>query len=483
MKSELTLIKVLSMIQNINPYSDQNYYSLDDIGFSHLFSDVFKDYARFCPTANRYYVYDGSVWRLDERDTVTAELLKIFVKALFVYAQDQSAEYAKGVSKLFSFSRRKTILQDARGENQIAMTDFDSRSNLLNCRNLVLNLDTLEAQEHNADLLFTKCANVAYDPDARSPEWDQFLKQIMEGNSEKIRYLQKIAGYCLTADTSQEELFILYGSTTRNGKSTFLETLAYMLGDSDTGYSCSMAPETIAIKTRDSSAPSSDIARLRGCRFLRCSEPPRNMIFNVALLKSMTGRDALTARNLNEREFQFIPQFKIIMNTNHLPAVNDQTLFTSNRVKIITFDKHFSEEEQDKNLRDRLERPESLSGVLNWCLEGLRLYREEGLIEPDSVRYATQEYQKESDKMVLFFNDCLEKKSGTNLSGKSVYSRYMDWCQKNGYRAEKKGNFFQELRRRGLLSDSGTISGHTERNVLCNYDFSLEMIDDGNNPF
>lgn len=483
MKNMPTLETILSIIQTLNPYADQNYYSLDDVGFSHLFSDTFKNYARFCPTANRYYTYNGTVWKLDERDTETAELCKTFVKAFFCYSQDQSSEYSRSVSKLNSFSRRKNILQDARGENQITMSEFDSHPELLNCRNVVLNLETLEAQNHDPNLLFTKCANVVYDPDARSPDWEQFMEQVMEGDREKIRYLQKLSGYCLTADTSEEEMFILYGSTTRNGKSTFLETLAYMMGDSDSGYACAMSPDTIALKTRDSSAPSSDIARLRGCHFLRCSEPPRSMIFNVALLKSMLGRDTLTARNLNEREFQFIPQFKIVMNTNHLPAVNDQTLFSSGRVKVITFDRHFSDEEQDKNLRSRLERPESLSGILNWCLEGLRMYRKEGLQEPDSVRNATQEYRKESDKMVLFFDDCLEEKSGTNLSGKSVYGRYTEWCQKNGYRAEKKGNFFQELRRRGLLSDSGTVSGHTERNVLCNYDFALEPVDDTENPF
>ena len=83
---KLSFETILKKIEKINPYNDQNYYSLDDVGFSHLFSDTFKNYARFCPTANRYYTYNGTVWKLDERDTETAELCKTFVKAFFCYS-------------------------------------------------------------------------------------------------------------------------------------------------------------------------------------------------------------------------------------------------------------------------------------------------------------------------------------------------------------------------------------------------------------
>jgi len=57
----------------------------------------------------------------------------------------------------------------------------------------------------------------------------------MQRDTVKIEYLQKAIGYGITADTSLETCFILYGATTRNGKSTLVETIMHMLGGSN-GY-------------------------------------------------------------------------------------------------------------------------------------------------------------------------------------------------------------------------------------------------------
>ncbi len=142
---------------------------------------------------------------------------------------------------------------------------------------------------------------------------------------------------------------------------------------------------------------------------------------DVALLKTLTGRDVVTARYLYENEFQFIPVFKLIINSNVKPMVNDMTLFTSGRIKVIEFNRHFSEEEQDVYLKDRLESQENLSGLLNWCLEGLRKYREQGTTVPMSVRKATEQYKLESDKMQNFVNECIVQIDGRNLPVREAY--------------------------------------------------------------
>lgn len=53
---------------------------------------------------------------------------------------------------------------------------------------------------------------------------------------------------------------------------------------------------------------------------------------------------------------------------------------------MVSFDRHFEPHEQDKHLKDKLRRKEDLSGILNWCLEGLRLYRKDGLKAPEAVQ-------------------------------------------------------------------------------------------------
>ena len=280
---------------------------------------------------------------------------------------------------------------------------------LFNCLNGVLNLITFEFLEHSPDYLMSKQANVFYvDSKASGKEWEKFINEVLEkNNQDKIKYLQKLLGYSLTGGTKEESCYLLYGSTTRNGKSTLVETFAHMLGNTD-GYALNMRPETLAQKANtDRQQASGDIARLAGCRFLNASEPPKRMVFDVALLKTLLGRDSITARHLHQSEFQFIPVFKLFMNTNYLPVINDPTLFSSGRLNVVAFNRHFGPEEQDKGLKDRLKEKDNLSGLLNWCLDGLKAYYAEGAIPPLDVVNATKQYEEDSDKIGSFIGECL----------------------------------------------------------------------------
>ena len=273
-----------------------------------------------------------------------------------------------------------------------------------------------------------------------------------------------MCGYALTGENTQEQFFMCYGSTTRNGKSTFLEVIGYMFGD----YGMNIKPETLAQKDRDTRTASGDIARLDGCRFLHMSEPPKRMKFDVAQLKTLTGRDPITARHLYEREFEFVPIFKLVINTNYLPVVADDTLFSSERVKVITFDRHFTPEEQDRKLKKRLKRNDNITGIFNWCLEGLRAFREDGEIlrEPEAVKQATEEYRHKSDKIQNFIDDCLIPLQGQNTAIKDAYQTFGNWCQDNGFGTENKSNFIEEIKVKGIYAKTGTVLGSTVYNVI-----------------
>ena len=87
------------------------------------------------------------------------------------------------------------------------------------------------------------------------------------------------------------------------------------------------------------------------------------MLFDSSLVKTLTGRDSISARFLHENEFQFKPKFKLILNSNYLPVINDKTVFSSNRVKVIPFERHFAEKEQNKHLKEQLQ--QEIDGILN----------------------------------------------------------------------------------------------------------------------
>ena len=385
---------------------------------------------------------------------------------------------------LCNLRNRNNMLQDSRDLSYFTNEQLDVNDYILNVQNGTLDLsgDKPIFMEHSPDMLLSKICNVNYEPGAKCEVWEKFINEIMQNDKSKIEYLQKIAGLSLTGNTSEETAFILYGSTTRNGKSTLCETLIYLLGD----YALTMRPETLATKQNtDSRQANGDVARLCGCRFVNASEPPKRMLFDTALLKSLLGRDSITARFLHQREFEFIPKFKLVINTNYLPVITDDTIFSSGRLNVVSFDRHFEPHEQDKHLKDKLRKKEELSGILNWCLEGLRLYRKDGLKAPAAVQKATNAYRADSDKIGNFINECL-KKTDTNSKAKEIYDCYVKWCADNGYGIENKGNFFAEMKNKGLFATSGTVTGKTVKNVIKGYviDTDFQTVnDDSEIPF
>ena len=465
----------VQMQQTLTELQPQSKYSYDDKGNGELFADVYSHVARYNTTVNEWFVYNGTVWQKDVGAMAVSRMAKQLKDELLVYSisiknEDQQKLYQKHIFKLGSRAVRDTMLKDARDKHPISNKDLDSNRDLFNCLNGTLNLKTFEFRDHDPADLISKIANVKYAPGVRSALWENFIYTVMQGNLDKIWYLQKVCGYGITADTSQEECYILYGATTRNGKTTLMEALMNMLGGSS-GYALQMKPDSLAQKQNiDSRQANGDIARLAGARFLNVSEPSKRMIFDSSLLKSLLGRDSIVARHLHEREFEFIPEFKLFLNTNYLPLIQDDNLFSSGRIKVITFDRHFKEEEQDKTLKDKLRESENLSGILNWCLEGLRGYTE-GLKPPPDVVAATAEYRRENDKLGKFIAECLEE-AEENITANSTYQVYEQWCKACGYGCEKRGNFFAELRSKNMLSKSGTVKGITKLRVIKGYRFS-----------
>lgn len=461
-----------SLINQIRKLKPEQ-YELNDKGNGQLYADVYRDILRFNATAKEWYWFNDKRWQQDTGGMIAERKAKELSDALFIYAtsiEDNAVrtEYIKHVARMGSRRTRKTMIDDSRDINFIVNSDLDKDLYLLNCQNGVLNLKTFEFMEHSPDFLLSKIANVVYDPTASDAEWVKFIDEVLQRNKPKIEYVQKLLGLSTTGCTNEECCYLFYGASTRNGKSTVTETYSYMLGNTD-GYALNMKPETLAQKQNsDSRQTSGDIARLDGCRFLNASEPPKRMIFDVALLKTLLGRDSITARHLYQSEFQFTPIFKLFINTNFLPLITDDTLFSSGRLNVITFDKHFTPQEQDKGLKDRLKKPENLSGLLNWCLAGLKKYYEEGAVPPQVVVAATEEYRVNSDKVGNFISECLEK-SECNSSVKEVYGRYMEWCQENGFGAENKSNFTAELNSKGLIA-SGKINGVSYKQVVKGYE-------------
>ena len=441
-------------IDALSPHTNPRYESFQ-IGNARMFVDYYRNIILMNDTRGCWYIYDGRVWRPDKHNLRISEMAKDFHDELFLFtntitSEDTRNRFIKRVEALDQKKFRDIMVKDAGNNTDIAvqMDAFDRDKFTFNCHNGTINLLDMSFRLHSPADRLTKLTEVDYDPSATCPRWISFMDEVFEGDAERIRYLQKAIGYAMSGDTRLECMFILYGPTSRNGKGTTMETVLRILGE----YGRTAKPDMLSKKGfADSSGPSEDVARLNGARMVNVSEPEKSMVIDVSLTKQMTGNNTLTARYLRENSFEFKPQFKLFIDTNHLPQISDMTLFESDRIRIIPFNRHFTADERDIDLKSFFTEPANLSGILNWCLEGFRLYQKEGLKMPGSVEKATKEYREVSDRVLMFTTQCLVKKAGEELRSSAIYRRYQDWCTENGCKYESAVKFRQKMEAAGFV--------------------------------
>ncbi|MCL1883142.1 MAG: phage/plasmid primase, P4 family [Defluviitaleaceae bacterium] len=413
------------------------HYPRHDIGVARLFYDLHSQFICYVRESKAWYTYRGRRWEKDEGGLRVMEMCKGFAQDYAKYAKyfedgsEENKEFIKYAKGLTNRRRRESILSDARSISPVSLNRFDKSKTLFNCHNGTFCLEKMELLPHNPKDLITKLSNVNYDPAAKCERWEAFINEVMCGDMETARFLQKALGYALSGETALECFFIFYGDKTRNGKSTLSETVAFVMGE----YARTIQPQTLSRRPADGGAASPDTARLKGA-------------LNIALVKQLTGGDTYTARFLNENPVEFTPEFKIFINTNHLPRTSDDTVFLSGRVKLIPFDRHFLPHEQDNGLKAHFRKQKNRSGIFNWLIEGYRLLQTEGLPLPEKVNNAIQAYRQETDIIGSFLNECTAVQDENRIPASELYSAYSTWAKDNGYRQMNNKNFVVELRRR-----------------------------------
>ena len=465
----MTKREIYDRIISLDPANSDSRFTSDDIGAALLFDAVFGGVLRFNGTSSSWWYYDATAGVWAEDKTKRAEsAAEDFSKALSYYAEENGdRSFQRWAENLQRHNARRNLLLDAAPARAFTSAELDRNLDFLNTADCVVDLRDFSTRPHDPELMFalSTTARVRGDPSKTAEGRDffeKFLAEILvdeEGKTDfdLVKYVQKIAGYALTGRNRYEKFFVCYGPSQRNAKSALLETLGEAFGS----YAMATDAETIAKTKKSGREASWDLARLQGCRFLRVNEPDRELTLNSALIKVLTGQDTLLARHLYQDAIEFRPAFLMILNTNFLPSIGDSTLFSSNRLQVLPFRRHFSEEEIDVHMKDRLRRPEVLDGVLSWALDGLRAVREDGFTAPTSVVEATHQYQIEGDKVSAYVSERL-RKADTFVKVGEVFEDYCTWCAVNNYAKMGKRNFLNDLRSKNLLTRDRTAGNIIE---------------------
>lgn len=425
-------------------------YECTDYGNGQRLIRKYGDNIRYCTTFKSWFIWDNEVWKKDcnlEIERLADDIVQsINQEADSCKDPITQTELQKWAKKSGGLSHRTDLITSARPYVAITSEQWDADTNLFNCENGTLELDTLTFRKHRREDYLTKVARVKYDPDADCPIWEAHLSFIFNGNEEMIDAFQMWSGYCLLPDNREQIIFIPYGSG-MNGKSATLNTMAHIFGN----YARSIDPNTLMASKRSSGgSPRPDIVRLDGVRLITCIEGDEGDRLSEKLIKQITGGDTVVARTLFQEEREFKVGAKIWFATNHKPEIrgNDHAIWR--RIRMIPFDVTIPMDKRDLKIEEKLQAEGS--GILNWMIEGLKAFYKNGsqLVFPSKVQLATEEYRIESDIIGSFIGDCCIIDTDAKEYRSNILAAYYDWCKENGETPVSSKEFARELKERGV---------------------------------
>jgi putative DNA primase/helicase len=407
---------------------------------------LYGDDIRYCFENSAWMFWDGTVWREDNVGAVT-ERAKKAVRSIYVEAAgcdkfEERQALALHAQRSEKYERVMAIEKLARSMVPVVMETLDADQRLLNLCNGTLDLRTGELQPHRREDKITKLVPIAYDPSALCPLWDAFLERIFEKNRNLIDFVQKMFGYSLTGEISEQVLFFLYG-TGANGKSTFLLILQELLGE----YATQAAPELLLTKKGDKHP--TEVADLCGCRVAVSTEVEAGRYLSEVQVKQLTGGDRVKARFMGKDFFEFKPTHKLLLAANHKPKIRGTDHGIWRRIRLLPFRVTIPESERDKDLLKKLQL--ELPGILAWAVRGCLAWQRDGLGEPQEVKAATDAYREEMDALAGFLEDCCTIEPSAEEKAKDLYAAYVEWCEENGEHPMKQRSFGMALGERGFL--------------------------------
>ena len=364
---------------------------------------------------------------------------------------DRCGKYRKYVLQRRGSAKIKATMTEAAPMVQIQTKDLDADGYLLNTPGGAVNLRTGEVRPHRPEDYCTKITAVA--PDQTGAEiWEAFLDRVTVGNRDLARYLQEVAGICAIGEVKREELIIATG-TGGNGKSTFFNLLARVMGD----YSGSLSAEILTTGTKKNKDP--EKAELRGKRLVIAAELEEGMRLSTATVKQLCSTDEIQAEKKYKDPFKFRPSHHVVLYTNHLPKVGTSDSGTWSRLVVVPFMAKFRGESGEIKDYASVLFEQCAGAVLSWIILGAQRVVLQGfqIKQPQCVIDAIEEYRGDSDWLQHFLDARCVIGPGCTARGGDLYQDYRTHCMMIGETYVRSSVDFSRA-----LQDAGISSRKTK---------------------
>ena len=450
-----------------------------DVGQATVLAMEYKDILRYSPSTD-YMVYNGSFWEeskpksqgvsqdLTERQLAEAETemkktmdelvknggMEILVsvgpkKAVQMFNKQQAHAYEMyedaSVYKKYAIKRRDTkniaaTLKEARPMLEVEQRNLDADEFMLNTPTLTYDLrqGIKFPMEHRPEHFITKQTTV--DPSSDGADiWVAALDTFFLKDTDLIDYVQRMVGLSAIGKVYVEALIIAYGEG-RNGKSTFWNVIARVLGT----YSGNISADMLTVGCRRNVKP--ELAEAKGKRMLIAAELEEGMRLNTASVKQLCSTDEIYAEKKYKDPFSYVPTHTLVLYTNHLPKVGAIDKGTWRRLIVIPFDAKIEGSADIKNYADYLF--EKAGGaILTWVIEGAKKVIADNykIDPPQKVRDAIEHYKESNDWLSYFLSERCELDPAYVAKSSEVYNEYRIFCTQVGEFTRSTTDFYTAL--------------------------------------
>jgi putative DNA primase/helicase len=481
--------------------NDDDDLEANDIFAASRFVSDNKGKVLYCPTWERWHVWDGKRWRADEQGMVrqlaeqtalriardyaaegmaantqanaNARRAKTLREMEFITAEQRAeadklensidglrkkARHAKAKAEQVQLLKRiKDMIElaSSRAEIIVQVEELDADEQLFNCLNGVVNLRTGDIYAHDSKRRITRLAPVDYDPETAPGDLMKVLTHLLQvaftqfdvdnktctpeqigklnksATKEMIEFAQNILGNSLQGNNRLERFYVWQGPG-GSGKGSLMEAIKAAIGD------YAMTAEFQSFIKVQGNRVRDDLARLAEARFVLASEAEQGEQMAAGVIKAITGRDTISARQLYGTYFEFRPRLTLHLQCNDLPRADDQDSGLWRRLVLIPCGPQIPEDKRDPAIKDWLfDKNKGGKAVLAWLITGaIRTHAMKVIPEPVAVKSASLAYRREQDPTKEFFAEALRFSGPQNhdqtMSGVTdVLKAYGKWCDAN----------------------------------------------------
>lgn len=325
----------------------------------------------------------------------------------------------------------------------IYVKDYVPSKEKVSFKNVILDLGSLETYSVSGDHATEIYLDFDYDPRAKCPLWNKFLHEVLPEQA-SIDVLQEFLG-CVFIDRhklNMEYCLFLYG-TGANGKSVVSDVMGFILGDNMSRTSLSSLCSGFQTAYY--------LAEVDG-KLLNYSSDENADTFSSGIFKKLVSGEPMTVRRPAEKPYTARNMPLLASNMNKIPPSTDATNGYYRRLLIIPFSRQFSEEEQDKELKYKLQ--SEVSGIFNWVMEGRRrIMDHKGLFtNSDEVNIAKLNARISGNSLLQYLSEmcwvckqmCKDDEK-VRLTTQELYDGYKKWCDDNGFHAKSAKTVKDEM--------------------------------------